>query len=320
MSTEEKGIEKLIKRLPNKSRFRFFFLFLFISFSFWTSTKLSKEYQLVQPFFVKWKEIPKGVILKSESVEINLTINASGIEILWYRLFNKELEVSLGELDFSFSDTVLNFEDQYFNIQQQLLNSSKLIQISPTLFPIQYSKMDSKWISIDPQINIQFRHGYLGEQEIKVIPDSVLVRGSQAILDTLRTIKTLEFNVSDVHQTIDQKIELQSLIGLQYDYNQTDLYWPVLQYSEKTLKIPIEVIHLPIGDKVKLFPPEATVRVTLPLLLVNSINPIDFSLAIDYNDILDGEPPELELKLQKQPLSVKKIIWMPKTVNYLIRR
>ena len=319
MSIQKTGIEKVIKRLPNKSRFRFFLLFVLISFSFWTSTKLSKDYQLVQPFFIKWTEVPKGIILTDDPAKINLTINASGIEILWYRLFKGKLEVSLKEVDFSSSDIVLNFKENYFSIQEQLLNASKLIQISPSLYNLKYSRMSSKRVNIAPQTSIQLRPGYLGEEKIKVMPDSVLVYGPKSILDTLKIIQTLDFKASDVHKVIDQKIGFKSISGLKFENNQTRLYWPVLKYSEKTLKITIKIINLPSGVKIKLFPPQASLRATLPLSLVSTLEEADFSIAVDYNDI-ENKPSVLELKLLKQPSSVKKTIWDPTSVNYLIRK
>tara|TARA_Y100000385_G_scaffold289011_1_gene357198 strand:+ start:1378 stop:2340 length:963 start_codon:yes stop_codon:yes gene_type:complete len=320
MSIQKTGIEKVIKRLPDKSRFRLFLLFVLISFSFWTSTKLSKEYQVVQPFFVKWREVPKGIILTDDTAKINLTINASGIEILWYRLFEVELEVSLKEVDFSSSDIVLNFKENYFSIQEQLLNASKLIQISPSLYNLKYSRMSSKWVNIAPQTSIQLRPGYLGEEKIKLMPDSVLVHGPKSILDTLKKIQTLDFKASDVHKVIDQKIGFKSISGLKFENDQTRLYWPVLQYSEKTLKITIKIINLPSGEKIKLFPPQVSLRVTLPLSLVSTLEAADFSIAVDYNDIFENKPSVLELKLLKHPPSVKKTIWDPKSVNYLIRK
>ena len=319
MSVQNLGIEKVIRRLPNKSRFRFFLFFVLISFSFWTSNKLSKEYQLTQPFFIKWIEVPKGIVLTDDLAKINLTLNASGIEILWYRLFKRELEVSLKEVDFSSSDTFLNFKENFFSIQQQLLNGSKLIQISPSLYDLKYTTMSSKWVNIAPQIAIQLRPGYLGEDELKVIPDSVLVHGPKSILDTLRRVQTIDFEVSDVHQVIDQKIGFKSINGLKFENNQTRLYWSVLRYSEKTLKITIEIINLPSGAKVKLFPPHVSLRATLPFSLVSAVKAADFSLAIDYDDILK-QHSFLELKLVKYPSSVKKTIWEPKSVNYLIRK
>ena len=129
--SKEKGFATIINKLPDKRRFRFFFFFVFISFIFWMSTKLSKEYQVAQSFDVEWSNIPKDILLDKKAVPIYLTIEASGIEILWYRLFKNRLQLSLDKVDFD-SDTVfLSTNDQYLAIQQQLFNSSKLSKISP---------------------------------------------------------------------------------------------------------------------------------------------------------------------------------------------
>jgi len=49
-------------------------------------------------------------------------------------------------------------------------------------------------------------------------------------------------------------------------------------------------------------------------------NASDFTLAVDYDDILEGTALCLEVKALKQPNSVKKTIWEPEIVNYLIRK
>ena len=54
--------------------------------------------------------------------------------------------------------------------------------------------------------------------------------------------------------------------------------------------------------------------------LVNAVEANDFTMVVDYNDILEGQPSSLHLRLFKQPSSVKKTIWEPEIVNYLIRK
>lgn len=320
MSTQKRGIESILKKLPNKSRFRFFLLFVVISFSFWASTKLSKEYQLVQPFTLVWGEVPKGVVLSDKPSQIKATLNASGVEILWYRLFKNKLSISLKDVDFTPEDQIINMEERFFDIQQQLFGGTQLLQISPSLFPLQYSKMASKKLPVLTNLDINFRPGYLGEERLQITPDSVVVRGPKNMLDTLVHINTEEFKLLDVHEDINQQIELERLEELVFEVESIQLFWPVLQYSEKSLIIPIEVVNIPVGVKVKLFPPQANLRATLPLSLLNAVQSSDFSLVVDYENILEGQADAMELKLTKQPPSVKKVIWEPISVNYLIRR
>jgi hypothetical protein len=320
MSTQKREIESILKKLPNKSRFRFFLLFVAISFAFWASTKLSKEYQLVQPFTLVWEEIPKGVVLNDKPSQIKVTLNASGVEILWYRLFKNKLSISLKDVDFTPEDRILNMEEHFFDIQQQLFGGTQLLQISPSLFPLQYSKMALKKLPVLTNLDINFRPGYLGEERLQITPDSVVVRGPKNMLDTLVHINTEEFKLLDVHENINQQIELERIEELVFEVESIQLFWPVLPYSEKSLIIPIKVVNIPVGVKVKLFPPEANLRATLPLSLLNAVQSSDFSLVVDYENIREGQADAMELKLKKHPPSVKKVIWEPLSVNYLIRR
>ncbi len=58
----------------------------------------------------------------------------------------------------------------------------------------------------------------------------------------------------------------------------------------------------------------------MPLTLLNGFNARDFMLVVDYELILKNELTHLPIRLMKQPSKVKKVIWEPKTVNYLIRK
>jgi hypothetical protein len=58
----------------------------------------------------------------------------------------------------------------------------------------------------------------------------------------------------------------------------------------------------------------------MPLTLLNSINAKDFMLVVDYKLILKNELTRLPIRLVKQPIQVKKGIWEPKTIYYLIRK
>ena len=75
-----------------------------------------------------------------------------------------------------------------------------------------------------------------------------------------------------------------------------------------------------MGTRVKLFPPKAKVKVTLPLSVLRTIKASDFNLVVDYNNIFTDEEKKLDLIMVRRPTSVKKLILEPKKVNYLIRK
>lgn len=320
MANKRVGLDSLIKKLPSQGRFRFFLLFVFVSFTFWLSTKLSNIYTLEQSFTLLLTEVPEGIIPSDTSRKIKASVTASGFEILLYRLFDKSVTISLQEADFSSTLGRVSLRNQQFSIEQQLFDNTRLNQIYPENLNIVYSRLDEKRVAVVPQTQIQLRAGYLSDFPIQSKPDSILVRGPKSILDTLKGVSTMFFEATDVYEGISQEVGLKSIPELQLEQETVQLVMPVSRYSEKEFVLQVEVINLPLGVRVKLFPPTAKLRATLPMALLNTVKESDFRLVVDCENLQDQESKSLKLNLLKQPPGLKQLIWEPEEVNYLIRK
>ena len=320
MKLKKNEFEKVLRLLPSKERFKFFFLFVLLSFIFWFSTKLSNTYQIEQSFSIHWKNIPKGIIIDNDSSELGLSITASGIEILWYRLFKNKINLVLNKNIFIGKEAFVSIDNERFNIQQQLFDNTILNQITTPVIKITYARLGVKKVKITSDPILKFRAGYLSDSPLTISPDSLLVRGSQDVLDTLTIVKTVSFIMENVFESFQKVIALENLTNLQFDIQEVNIKQEVSRYSEKQFILPIEIINIPKSVKVKLFPPTGTLKATMPLTLLNGFNARDFMLVVDYELILKNELTHLPIRLVKQPSQVKKVIWEPKTVNYLIRK
>ena len=320
MQLKKNEFEKVLRQLPSKDRFKFFFLFVLLSFIFWFSTKLSNTYQIEQSFSINWNNIPKGIVLNHNSSELGLSITASGIEILWYRLFKNKINLVLNKNVFIGKEAIVSIDNELFNIQQQLLDNTILNQITTPVIKIAYVRLGVKKVKISFEPTLKFRAGYLSDSPLTISPDSLIVRGSQDVLDTLTIVKTVSFIMEDVFESFQKVIALEDLTNLQFDIKEVNIKQEVSRYSEKQFILPIEIINIPKSVKVKLFPPTGTLKATMPLTLLNGFNARDFMLVVDYELILKNELTHLPIRLLKQPSQVKKVIWEPKTVNYLIRK
>ena len=320
MANKRVGLDSLIKKLPSQGRFRFFLLFVFVSFTFWLSTKLSNIYTLEQSFTLLLTEVPEGIIPSDTSRKIKASVTASGFEILLYRLFDKSVTISLQEADFSSTLGRVSLRNQQFSIEQQLFDNTRLNQIYPENLNIVYSRLDEKRVAVVPQTQIQLRAGYLSDFPIQSKPDSILVRGPKSILDTLKGVSTMFFEATDVYEGISQEVGLKSIPELQLEQETVQLVMPVSRYSEKEFVLQVELINLPLGVRVKLFPPTAKLRATLPMALLNTVKESDFRLVVDCENLQDQESKSLKLNLLKQPPGLKQLIWEPEEVNYLIRK
>tara|TARA_Y100000385_G_scaffold140064_1_gene145492 strand:- start:314 stop:1276 length:963 start_codon:yes stop_codon:yes gene_type:complete len=320
MFNNPKGLESFLEVLPSKRRFRFFLFFLLLSFTFWTSTKLSNTYIVEESFSIKWINIPNGIIPFSENQQMNVSISASGIEILIYRLINKSINISLSQADFSREKGLVDLRGQEFFIQKQFFENTKLNILNPLFLEFKFSRLEEKVFSVVPQIEINLRAGYLIDSSLKVTPDSILVSGPKSILDTLNTIQSESIIADDLYENFRKKVSLRSIPEIQLSESKVTVEVAVSRYTEKEFLLNVEVINLPLGTRVKLFPPKAKVRVTLPLSVLRTIKASDFNLVVDYNNIFKDAEKKLDLIMIRRPSSVKKVILEPKKVNYLIRK
>ena len=320
MFNNPKGLESFLEVLPSKGRFRFFLFFLLLSFTFWTSTKLSNTYIVEESFSIIWINIPNGIIPSSENQQMNVSISASGIEILIYRLINKSINISLSQADFSREKGLVDLRGQEFFIQKQFFENTKLNILNPLFLEFKFSRLEEKVFTVVPQIEINLRAGYLIDSSLKVTPDSILVRGPKSILDTLNSIQSESIIADDLYENFRKKISLRSIPEIQLSESKVTVEVAVSRYTEKEFLLNIEVINLPLGTRVKLFPPKAKVRVTLPLSVLRTIKASDFNLVVDYNNIFKDAEKKLDLIMIRRPSSVKKVILEPKKVNYLIRK
>ena len=320
MFNNPKGLESFLEVLPSKGRFRFFLFFLLLSFTFWTSTKLSNTYIVEESFSIIWINIPNGIIPSSENQQMNVSISASGIEILIYRLINKSINISLSQADFRREKGLVDLRGQEFFIQKQFFENTKLNILNPLFLEFKFSRLEEKVFTVVPQIEINLRAGYLIDSSLKVTPDSILVRGPKSILDTLNSIQSESIIADDLYENFRKKVSLRSIPEIQLSESKVTVEVAVSRYTEKEFLLNIEVINLPLGTRVKLFPPKAKVRVTLPLSVLRTIKASDFNLVVDYNNIFKDAEKKLDLIIIRRPSSVKKVILEPKKVNYLIRK
>ena len=320
MFNNPKGLESFLEVLPSKGRFRFFLFFLLLSFTFWTSTKLSNTYIVEESFSIIWTNIPNGIIPSSENQQMNVSISASGIEILIYRLINKSINISLSQADFSREKGLIDLRGQEFFIQKQFFENTKLNILNPLFLEFKFSRLEEKVFTVVPQIEINLRAGYLIDSSLKVTPDSILVRGPKSILDTLNSIQSESIIADDLYENFRKKVSLRSIPEIQLSESKVTVEVAVSRYTEKEFLLNVEVINLPLGTRVKLFPPKAKVRVTLPLSVLRTIKASDFNLVVDYNNIFKDAEKKLDLIMIRRPSSVKKVILEPKKVNYLIRK
>ena len=131
-------------------------------------------------------------------------------------------------------------------------------------------------------------------------PDSVIIRGSKMLLDSIYFVETETYYEEDVFKSISKKVNLKPIQGVNFSKGKVDIELSVSRYSEKELNIPIELINQPKGIKVKLFPANSKIRTTIPMKIIGNVGISDFRLIADYNKILDGQTQKIRIICSKE--------------------
>ena len=148
-------------------------------------------------------------------------------------------------------------------------------------------------------MSLNLRPGFLIDKPLILSPDSILIRGPKILLDSISNVETQFFSYNDIFEPFSNMIKLNKIPKIQMPVNEVKLNLSVSRYSEKAFILPIEVINLPKNKRVKLFPPKAKIKVTLPISILTTVKDSDFSLVVDYNEIIYDQVKELQLYIRK---------------------
>ena len=311
---------KIIFQFFKKINLKFFLIFIIVSSFFWTITKFSNIYKFKNDFDINWTNVPEKIIVKNEQKKISLLFSASGFEILLYKFFKNKIKISLDkDVVYENNIALVNINNKIFEIEKQLFDNNIIEDLISKKISFNYSTLSSKKVPVLFDKKINFRPGYLNENDFNIYPDSITVVGPDNIIDTLNNVKTYPFERNDIYKSIDEKIKLLLLDDLSYSENQIKLSSIVKKYSEKEFKIPIKIINLPDSIRLKLFPNHVTLKAIISLDHFNDIIDDNFKIIANYK-LLKSNYSSLSLFLTEYPGNVKNINWYPKTVNYLIRK
>lgn len=313
-------IDQKILKFFKTINFSFFIIFLIISCFFWIVTKFSNTYKIKNDFYINWINIPETIVVDDQQKKISILLSASGFEILLYKFFKDNIDLSLDK-DVTYINNIaqVNINKKIYEIENQLFENNKIENLITKEISFNYSALSRKKVPVFLEKKINFRAGYLNVNDFNLIPDSIFIIGPNNIIDTLKSVKTIRFERNDVYKTINEEIELLLIDDLSFSKNEIKISSIVKKYSEKEFKIPIRILNLPDSIKLKLFPNYVTLKAIISLDNYNNIINDDFIITTNYK-LLNSNFSNLSLLLAKYPKDVKNINWYPKTVNYLIRK
>ena len=301
---------------------------LVIATALWFLNALNKTYVTEISYPVKYTDMPKGKLLVSElPEEMTLEIKAHGFALLRYKVSTAFQPIVFNVN--SYSNGVIEREDLLSftvntaevkeRINSQLNPDIELLNIKPESLTFEFSRFETKTLPIVPQVSYTLKYQYILKDDIKVIPDSLRVEGPASIIDTLKAVYTRPVEYNKLSKSVDRKVRLEDIAGLQLDLKEVRLQIGVERYTESRKTVPLSVANVPDSLQVRLFPSTLDISFDVGLSHYDTVTDTSFVFQVDYDDI-SADSDKLPVRVVKCPRHIKDLLFIPIEVEYLIEK
>ena len=291
---------QILTSIRNK-KINMFFLFLLMSLVILIFSKLSKEYTNTIAFKIQKVNVPQEyVILKDSNKTLNITLKALGFNWLKYYVSNPELTIDFKkDVEKKKGYFVWNKANVFLHSADYFGNQVTLVKVSPDELRFKYDVNLIKKVPVIGHVEINFKPGYDMSKPYGIEPDSISVIGPKLVVSKINYVETDSIVLNNVNSDISKPVSLNlpnNNKSVVYSINQVNITGHVERFTEGTLKVPINIINVPEGLKVKYFPKEINVIYYTSLKNYNDISAKDFKVICDFKQASNNQSfllPEL---------------------------
>lgn len=312
------------EKLRNDKRIVVFSICLLIATTLWFLNAMGKDYTTALTYSVKYVNPPNNLFLaNTPPSKLELNVQAHGFTLLRHKL---AFSFSPIVLDLSaISQSIESDNNEYRVPSENLINRigaqvSKEITIngvSPQTISLVFDKLNTKKVSVLPQVELNFKPQFSLQGMVEAKPDSLEITGPAAVLDTIDVLQTDKLTFEGLDKSMERTVSVAHPANTQISPEKVAIYIPVEKYTEKELTLPVQVVHLPEDGNLKLFPPHVKITVMVGLSKYEEISSRDFTATVDFNQALSGEN-HLEVSVETNKGYIQLIKVVPNSIEYLI--
>jgi hypothetical protein len=312
-----------IGKIRNNSRIIVFLVCLTIATTLWILNALSKNYSTIVSYPVKFTNAPANRFLAEKTPEkLDLEVGGQGFTLLRDKLFSftpiiLDIDDILKNMDSSKGVYKVTSRNLISVITNQLNDDIKISNIYPEILTIVLDSLITKTVPVELDINIDFEPQFNLKSPVAVTPDKVKITGPAILLNKIAIIKTKVNIANKLNTSFSQKIDLIHPDKTTISPEKVNLLIDVERYTEKEMRIPIEILHKPEKARLKLFPSEIKVVFNVGLSRFENIKPSDFGASVDFNSVVK-DVNNLTINLYKKPEFIQNIRFVPEKVEFLI--
>lgn len=319
------GKIKIFFRQQKWKEVMIFLFFVLLSLGLWYLQGLQQEYEIEIEIPVKYKNVPANMILTENNPEtIVAKVKDKGTVLLnyiWMRTFSP-IEINMKSAESGESQvTALSRRAIETNISRQLISSTSLLSFEPQVIQVEYTELKSKELPVEADVKISMKPGFQLADSIKIIPEKVVVHASDAVLDSLFVLKTVQKEIKDLDKVTEIVIRLLDIKGARLEPNEVKVIIPVEEFTEKRFTLPVLCADMPSDYVLRTFPSSIEVICNIPMSRFKDLTEEDFEILIPFREFEENQSAgEILVYLSKKPDWISTPIFNPNTIQFIIEQ
>ncbi|MEQ8908868.1 MAG: hypothetical protein RIC95_06730 [Vicingaceae bacterium] len=313
-------------KLRFSERAYIFFFCLLLSTFFWFLSALSENYTTKLSIPLQYLSISEDFVLVKEPPKgLEIQVRGSGFELLGEQmsLDRNRIQVDLAEArDARNQSYFILTKSLSPQIRQELDPDLDLLTIFPDSLHLATQARVSKKVAVKFNGSITLANGFGRRQEVQLIPDSIRVSGPKSFLDTLSKVNTSNFQMDKVKDSLSKKLNLivpKNIKGLHFDHKEVELFLAVEKFTEKSLKLVIQLDSNAKALNLRTFPDQVEAYFLVPLSEYSNLNSEQLQAKVSLGDDFN-QRKKLAVSINQIPDYAKLSRVEPETVEYIIRK
>ncbi len=291
-----KALIHKIKRTRINQKLLIYIIMVAVATAAWTINKVGSTISTAGTCEVEYYGLPKNRIIVPgiTTSEIRINFSARGTQLLGKHGKLPVIRIDLSKLDirtFPDSDSTLKFvtnDDIRAQVEQQMPTGFHFESLSPDTILIDLGASAKKKVPVVLQHKITFAKQYRLAGQPDLYPDSVIINGSEMIMDTVNCIYTEPLVVSSLKDSISRsRVQLIMPKGITCPLKRADVTIHTEKFTEGSVSVNIRQLNVPDNVALRLFKQKGTIKYHIGWKNYQKVSEDMFSLTVDYNEMCE---------------------------------
>ena len=305
--------------VKRNQKIRSFLFFLLLATTIWFLTKFSKPLVAEFQLNLEYSNLPEQTLVSPDAPQkLLITVNANGFKLLTEFFRDKSLVLDLSAGRVLENNKIRFNQDQLLAFCYRKIPAADVISINTKELIVPVDRMSAKTIDVVFQGEVLLEKGFklVGTPQMK--PRKITLYGPSQMIDSISSVNTIYTSLIDLRANLTKNIPLESLWSQKLSRSQDSVLWTaeIREYTQKEIELPVEIINIPKGRRLQIFPETMILSVEIPVDEYALYDESNFKLICDYTERI-SEDSFMIPRLTNLPDGVYKPELSNKKVDYV---